>query len=70
MKRTFNVQICTNQNCDIEIFFSDLHFMLHDAAPTTIPISKYKLYLKTEQTLEVKHFHDFKRQYVKNAECG
>lgn len=21
MKRTFNVQICTNQNCDIEIFF-------------------------------------------------
>lgn len=29
-------------------FFSDLHFMLYDAASTTIPISKYKLYFKTE----------------------
>lgn len=36
--------------------------MLHDAASTTIPTSKYRLYLKPEWTPKVKHLHDLERQ--------
>lgn len=48
-----------NLNCVIHIdtFCSDLNHLLHDAASKTIPVSRYKPYLKPEWTPEVKQLH-------------
>lgn len=50
---------CVN---DIENFCSDLNYMLHDDASTTIPTSKYRPYLKPEWTPKVKHLHALERR--------